>query len=189
MALPSELLGDVVTVLDDLEIPYFVTGSVASIAFGEYRATADVDIVASIQERHVQLLCAAFPQDRYYVDAQMVRDAVRGGGQFNVIDAQSGYKADIIIPDQSPLNAQRFARARRLRLTGANRAYWFSSPEDVILKKMEFFREGGSDKHLRDIAGIIKTMGDKLDRSYIERWAATLQVDGVWQAILKKANG
>ena len=62
----------------------------------------------------------------------------------------------------------------------------FSSPEDAILKKMEFFRAGGSDKHLRDIAGVLKTSGPAIDTAYIDQWAATLGVQDIWQAIIER---
>ncbi|MCI0629818.1 MAG: hypothetical protein L0Y44_04090 [Phycisphaerales bacterium] len=186
---PSELIRTVTEVLNDLEIPYFITGSVASIVFGEGRQTADVDIVAQVEDRHVVRLCAAFPADRLYISEDAVREAIGLHGQFNIIDSTTGYKADIIVPAPTALNAQRFARARRVRPAAADRTYWFASPEDVIVKKLEAHREGGSDKHLRDVAGIIKTMGDQLDREYIERWAATLSIDDIWRAVVKRTNG
>ena len=51
---------------------------------------------------------------------------------------------------------------------------------------MEFFREGGSDKHLRDITGVLKTSGSEIDRAYIDRWATTLGLTEIWQAILDR---
>jgi hypothetical protein len=85
----------------------------------------------------------------------------------------SGLKVDVIIPAPTDFNRSRFARARRVR-AGEDWDASFSSPEDAMLKKMEFYREGGSDKHLRDIAGVLKTSGATIDRRYVERWAAKL---------------
>jgi hypothetical protein len=65
----------------------------------------------------------------------------------------------------------------------------FASPEDVIIKKMQYYREGGSEKHLRDIAGILKISGDKVDKNYIARWATLFGVDTIWQAILEELAG
>ena len=61
-----------------------------------------------------------------------------------------------------------------------------SSPEDAIIKKMEYFREGGSEKHLRDITGVLKTSREEIDRAYVERWAATLNLSDLWQSILER---
>ncbi|HEX9731150.1 MAG TPA: hypothetical protein VGG06_04090 [Thermoanaerobaculia bacterium] len=61
---------------------------------------------------------------------------------------------------------------------------YFASAEDVIVKKMDFFRQGGSEKHLRDIAGILKISGDDLDREYIENWAENMGLETIWRTIL-----
>jgi hypothetical protein len=57
------------------------------------------------------------------------------------------------------------------------------------VKKMEFFREGGWDKHLRDIAGVLRISGRDIDRAYIDRWATSLGLTGIWQAILVRMRG
>lgn len=186
---PSELLAKVADVFERLNIPYFVTGSVATIAYGEFRSTADVDIVAKVALPHVRALCESFADDRFYISADAITDAIRNRGQFNIIDSMSGYKADIMIPGSSPLDALRFQRAVRIPLQSGDREYWFSSPEDVIIKKLDFYREGQSDKHLRDIAGILKTMGEQLDRAYIVKWAAQLDVLDIWQAVVNRVEG
>src|SRR5688572_16707 len=85
VTLPSELMRRLANAFDDLKIEYLITGSMASSAYGEYRATADVDFVAKITQKHVPLLVAAFPADRYYVDESAIRDAIRRCGQFNII--------------------------------------------------------------------------------------------------------
>ena len=94
-------------------------------------------------------------------------------------------KVDVIVPAPSEFNRSRFARARRVR-AGEDWDVSFSSPEDAILKKMEFHRAGGSDKHLRDIASVLRISGDEVDTAYIDRWAATLGVTEVWRAILAR---
>jgi hypothetical protein len=99
---PSELLAYVVRVLEQLAVPYLVTGSTATIAYGEPRFTNDIDI--------------------------------------------------------------------------------------VILKKLEYFREGGSEKHLRDIAGVLKVQGQRVDRQYIVEWAGRLGVLDIWQAVAERTD-
>lgn len=188
VALPSELLSRVADALNDLEIEYFITGSVASSAYGEYRATADVDVVARIAERHVPLLLATFRPDRYYVDEAAMRQAIRTCGQFIIIDTESAFKADIVIPNPSAFNTSRMARARRIPLGGQQRLYWFASPEDVILKKLEYFRDGQFDKHLRDVSGILKAMGDRIDRTYIENWTSQLGTTDIWRAVVQRVE-
>jgi hypothetical protein len=64
----------------------------------------------------------------------------------------------------------------------------FASAEDVIIRKMQYFQQGGSDKHVRDIAGVLKIRGDRLDRHYIAEWADRLALRDVWELILTRAG-
>ena len=112
-------------------------------------------------------------------------EAVRRHSQFNIIHPGSGLKVDVIVPVSSEFNRSRFERARRVQ-AGTDWDASFSSPEDVIITKMEYFREGGSEKHLRDITGVLRTTGDSIDRLYIARWAAILGLEDIWQSILDR---
>ena len=94
---PYELLEKVVKAFDRLRITYLVTGSVASMAYGEPRFTNDIDIVAGIGEEHIGGLVEAFPAEDFYISADMIRQAVRQPGQFNIIHPASGLKIDVII--------------------------------------------------------------------------------------------
>jgi hypothetical protein len=180
---PTELLAFVASVCDRLGLPYFVSGSVASAYYGEYRSTRDVDIVVALRPAKVVEFCAAFPAPEFYVSVEAARQAVLGGSQFNIIHPASGFKADIMLPEPSDYSEMRFERARRVRLDdGAERV--FSAPEDVILMKLRYYQEGGSDKHLRDIASMLKVSGDQIDRAYIATWAARFDVAGVWSQVL-----
>ena len=181
----SELLRFVVSVLERLDLRYFVTGATVTIFYGEPRFTNDIDIVVDLPEGAVPAFCRQFPEEDFYVSQEAARDAVRRCSQFNIIQPSSGLKVDVIVPAPSEFNRARFARARRVQ-AGDGWDASFSSPEDAILKKMEFFREGGSDKHLRDITGVLKTSGSEIDRAYIDRWATTLGLTGIWQAILDR---
>lgn len=105
--------------------------------------------------------------------------------QFNIIQPDSGLKVGVIIPADSPFNQNRLQRRRRLRPYGEVDA-WFASPEDVIIKKMEYYREGGSEKHLRNITGMLKVSGNTIDRAYISEWADQLGVRPIWQAVCER---
>lgn len=166
-----------------LDISYLVTGSIASAAYGEPRLTNDIDIVAAIGPQHIAPLVAAFPEPEYYIDAEMIRGAIQRQGQFKIIHPCSGFKIDAIIRGNTPFDDSRFARKRRL-LPAADYQADFAAPEDVIIKKMEFYKEGGSEKHLRDITGMLRTSADPIDRGYIMNWAVRLGVSEVSEAIL-----
>jgi hypothetical protein len=183
----SELLHFVIEALETIGLRYFVTGSMATIFFGEPRFTNDIDIVVDLPADKIAQLCAAFPSPDFYLSEETVRRAVSRRGQFNVIHPSSGLKVDMMVPTDSPFNRSRFARAKKIRPAPDFDAT-FSSAEDVILKKMEAYREGGSEKHLRDITGVLKISGAKLECGYIEDWADRLGTAEIWREILKRVG-
>lgn len=177
-----ELMNYVVDALDRHGIPYAITGSHASSVYGETRFTNDIDVVIDLSSQTIlDQLLTEFPEGTFYVSDIGARHAVRHGGQFNIIHEDSSQKVDLIIPEKVNWPDQ---LARRTKVaTEASRAIWFVSPEDLILKKMDFYREGGSDKHLRDIAGILKISAGKVDRAYITKWASELGLEEIWNEI------
>ena len=177
----DELLRRAVGVFERLGLRYFVTGSVATIFYGEPRFTADIDVVVDLPPSRIADFCAAFPSPEFYLSEESVRLAVARRGQFNLIHPTSGLKVDVMIPADTEHNHSRFSRVRRLS-PGPGFEASFSSPEDVILKKLEFYQAGGSDKHLRDIASVIKTSGATLDLEYVDAWSRRLGLDDLWRA-------
>jgi hypothetical protein len=180
---PSDLLRRVAEVFESLEIRYLITGSTATIAYGEPRFTNDIDVVAALPETKVDALCAAFAAPEFYCSPEAARDAVKRHFQFNIIHPASGLKVDVMIPAVTPFNASRLSRAIRVP-GGPAFSAWFASPEDVIIKKLEYYRLGRSEKHLRDIAGVLKVRGERLDRDYISDWATRLGLSAEWQLVL-----
>jgi hypothetical protein len=179
---PNDLLRSVVAVFEQLHVPYFVTGSIATITYGEPRFTNDIDMVADLKESHVEPLCAAFEPPDYYISPDAVLAAVRARHQFNLIHVTAGLKVDIIVPEDTDFNRSRFAR-RRLLPSGPEGDAQFAAPEDVILKKLEYFREGGSEKHIRDIRGVLKVQGDRIDCAYLDEWAHRLGLAALWRDV------
>jgi hypothetical protein len=182
-----ELLQKVVEVFERLQIQYLVTGAIASIAYGEPRLTNDIDIVAAIEENHITGVLKAFPSPEFYVSEEAMKGAFRHQRQFNIIHPSSGLKIDVIIKKDTQFDHSRFSRIRRIQPAESYQAN-FASPEDVIIKKMEYYKEGSSEKHLRDITGIVKISGDILDYKYIAEWAKRLDLTEIWDAIRKRLN-
>jgi hypothetical protein len=184
---PSDLLRYVVEVCERLGLRYFVTGSMATIFFGEPRLTNDIDIVVDLPRERMADFATAFPAAEFYVSEEAIGRAVLRRGQFNVIHPASGLKVDVMIPSPTPFNDSRFRRIRRLQPAPDYEAM-FASPEDVILKKLEYYREGGSEKHIRDIAGILRISGKHIDRTYLEEWADRLGLAEIWAKVLGSAG-
>ncbi len=182
---PSELMQKVADVLESLDIPYLITGSMATIAYGEPRFTNDVDVVVDLPSAKIDAFCAAFAAPEFYCSQDAVRQAVEQHFQFNITHPTSGLRVDVMIPAETEFNRSRMGRAVRMP-GGADFSVWFASAEDVIVKKLEYFREGGSEKHLRDIVGVLKVQGEHVDRDYITEWTAKLDLTDEWKTVLSR---
>lgn len=179
---PSDLLVLLAEKLERLQLSYFVTGSIATIIYGEPRFTNDIDVVVQLHADDVELFCQGFPSPDFYVSEEAVNTAIRNCRQFNIIHPSSGLNIDVMVPMDCPYNASRFQRKQQLRVAEGN-SIWFGSPEDVILKKLDYYQQGQSDKHIRDILGVMKIQGQKLDRGYIDDWSTKLKLANVWQSV------
>jgi hypothetical protein len=179
---PRQLLQVAAHFFESHGIAYRIVGSMASIAYGENRFTNDIDIVADLQPQQIDDLCQHFQPPDYYVARQAVAEAIARGHQFNIIHIPAGLKIDVMLPKRTEYARLEQQRAIRLADPDGLSAV-FATPEDVILNKLIFFQLGGSDKHLRDIAGILHVKADAVDRDYITAWASKLGVDAEWMLV------
>ena len=183
----NDCLRLVIEVLERLKIPYLICGSVASAAYGEPRMTLDIDIVVDLRLGQVSDLCAEFPAPEFYVRKESAREAVLHGTQFNVVHPATGNKIDFMISGTDAWSQAQLARRQKARLFGSLDGFT-ASPEDIIISKMRYYHEGGSEKHLRDIAGILAVKAVNVDRDYVSQWATRFGVSDVWQAILRRVQ-
>ena len=170
--------------LEAFGIPYFVTGSTAGILYGEPRMTHDIDIVVDLRAGDVGRFVAAFPLEEFYCPPEdVLAIEVRRGqrGHCNLIDHATGFKADIYIAFDA---LHRWALARRRTLAVDDVAMQVAPPEYVILRKLEYFREGKSEKHVRDIRAILAVSGDHLDRAFLEDRVDALGLGAEWQYVV-----
>jgi hypothetical protein len=170
--------------LERAGIRYAITGSVAGSAYGEPRLTNDVDIVVDIGAQDATRFEACYPPTDFYcppdeVIAVEARRAHRG--HFNVIHHDSGFKADFYPKGNDALHDWALTSVRRVDVDGSTVA--LAPPEYVIIRKLEYHREGGSQKHLDDIAGILNALGSVVDDALIEKHAARLGLDEGWRAL------
>lgn len=168
--------------VDPLEragVPYAIVGSVAASVYGEPRATNDVDLLIQLSRADAGKVTDAFSPDDFYVPPREVIEIELGrshGGHINVIALETMVKADFY--PVSATEAVWFARRRALEIAG--RKVWFAIPEAVIVHKLRFFREGGGEKHLRDIRGMLTVGGNEIDRALIEQAVAELNLGREW---------
>lgn len=181
----GDLLRRILDAFAASEVEYLLVGSVASAAYGEPRLTLDIDVVAALTVAKLPNFLSFFPAPEFYVSSDAAAEAARTEKQFNIIHPASGWKIDIIVKKADEFDRSRFARKRSIPVF-PDRSASVASPEDIIIKKMEYYREGGSEKHLRDISGILRISGDELDIPYIERWTACKGLTEIWRVILLK---
>ena len=186
---PHELMQRMADFFESQGIAYRVVGSLASMAYGEPRFTNDVDIVAQLTLDKIGALNAAFPAPEYYLSESAAREAVARHLQFNIVHPASGLKVDVIVPPDTEFARSEAKRIRRITSEGEYSA-WFGSPEDVLLNKLVYYQlsDGVSDKHLRDVAGMMKLLRENLDRDYIAEWAVKLGVAAAWELVRQRVD-
>lgn len=183
----SDLVRKLAAELERLGIRYFITGSIATISYGEPRLTNDIDVVTDLNADVIDAFLAAFPSPEFYCSKEAALHAIRERFQFNILHPESGLKVDVIVPSDSEFDRARFQRKARVP-GGPAFDVWLSSAEDVIIKKMEYYKEGGSEKHVRDILGVLRICREKVDRAYIDSWANRLGLTEIWKTIMAKAD-
>ena len=172
-------LEPVADALESLSVEFYIGGSTASSAHGFARATIDIDLVADLKGEHVDRLVSVL-EGRYYVDAEMIRNAIERTRSFNMIHLPTMFKVDVFIMKDRPFDRVARTRTQRQPLSEASpRQFPIASPEDVILNKLEWYRAGDevSQRQWGDVVGIIQVQRDRLDREYLRRWAGELGVN------------
>ncbi len=181
----------VAAVFEALDVAYAVGGSLASSLHGETRATMDVDFVAALHEPLVAEFVTALGTD-FYADADVIREAVRQRRHFNVIFLPELFKADIFLATTSELDQEELERRQQVVVSAEpRRTLWVASPEDVVLQKLSWFRqgEGVSDRQWRDVLGVLRVQAGRLDRGYLESRARRAGLAALLDKALAEAEG
>ncbi|MBP6507076.1 MAG: nucleotidyl transferase AbiEii/AbiGii toxin family protein [Opitutaceae bacterium] len=170
--------------LEAAGLSYMVTGATAAIVYGKPRYTNDVDIVIVLSDVDATKLHAAFPENQYYAPpVEVIRTEAgrKRRGHFNLIHEESGYKADLYPVGSDPLHHWAMERRRQTELPGGS--VWVAPPEYVILRKLEYFREGTSTKHLTDIRAMLDVSADAIDHAVLADWIARLGLQAEWERV------
>jgi len=172
--------------LNRADIRYVIGGSVAAIFYGEPRFTRDVDMIVFLNESAIRQLLEIFPAGEFYLPPPEViaAEAAREQrGQFNIIHLDSTFKADIYPTGRDAFNAWAFRNKRSAVFAGETLV--LAPPEYVIVRKLEYFREGGSDKHLRDIRSILNVSGPQINQVDLNEWVQRQGVEAEWKRVLE----
>jgi hypothetical protein len=174
-------------VLDQLGIPYMLTGSLVSSMQGSPRSTHDIDLVVDLPADRINEVYTAFPAPDFYLSQEAMVEAVRTRTMFNVLDTAEGDKFDFWVLTDEPFDLSRFKRRRFMEVDGEQ--YPVSSPEDTILMKLKWSHAaGGSKRQELDAQNVYELQHVRLDTAYLEYWVRELGLADAWERLLAQAK-
>ena len=169
--------------LNEARLSYMVTGSVASIIYGEPRMTHDIDLVLELHVENVRNFIDLFPADKFYCPPQDViktEIARETRGHFNIIHHETGFKADIYPVGQDELHQWAMAKRQKIKIDHSD--MFIAPPEYVIIRKLQYHKEGGSTKHLRDINRMVEISGEGIDKPALEQMIIKYDLLDEWKS-------
>lgn len=176
----EDLLIKVIDRVNQLNISYMMTGGIAAIFFGKPRLTHDFDIIVELESEQIQKLVNTFEND-FYISIEAIQKAIDNRSMFNLIHFDSGIKVDFWLIKDNEFDKKRFER--RQKHIYASRDIFFSSPEDIILKKILWFKESKIQKHFDDALGVLEIQKN-LDFDYLKEWAEKLSIQTLLDKLL-----
>ncbi|MEO8702831.1 MAG: hypothetical protein ABI867_22495 [Kofleriaceae bacterium] len=171
-------LRTIVALLEHASIPYMVVGSFASMVHGEPRTTHDLDVVIDPTAASLEAFLASIDAEQFYVDPDVARDALQRRSMFNVIDMATAWKLDLIVRKDRPFSIEELRRRTPQRIVDLDIAT--ATAEDTVIAKLEWSKDGGSERQLSDVAGILRIRHGSLDLDYIDRWVSELELHAQW---------
>lgn len=170
-----ELLKDVAGRLEKAGIEYMITGSLAMAVYAVPRMTRDIDIIIQVSLKDVGKIIGIFSKD-FYLDETSVRQAIQNRGMFNAIHNESVIKMDFIVRKNEAYRIEEFTRRRRIEIQGATFAV--VTPEDLILSKLVWAKQAGSELQFKDVR---RMAAMAVDEDYLKKWSKILGVEDLWK--------
>jgi len=184
-----EFISQLIAHLGRSDIPYMLCGSVASSFHGEPRATKDVDLVIECSRRHLPELLRRIHEAGWYVSDDAAMEALEQRTMFNVIDPDSGWKADLIVRKDRAFSLCEFERRQSAAVFGGDYpAMILTTVEDTILSKLEWSLGSHSEQQYRDALQVAIVGHESIDRDYLTQWAEALGLDELLKELLAKAD-
>lgn len=191
LADPLKVVLKLTVVLDQMHIRYLVGGSLASSLHGVPRATQDVDVVAEIDESHIERLASAL-EPEFVVEKSAMYEALRRRSSFNIIDKEDVFKVDVFVSVPDSLGRMEMGRRVRYNLAQTEGVSLFlCSAEDIVVRKLLWYQLGGgvSERQWSDVQGVLKVQGDALDTDYCRTWAEHLGLTALLDKAFAEAAG
>ncbi len=190
LAEPIRITQLIAKVFDRLQIPYLIGGSLASSLHGIPRATQDVDMIAGLKSQHVTTLVKAL-ETAFYIDPNMIHEAIQHGSSFNVIHLDSMFKIDIFVLQDDPSSRAEMSRRELYKFSDeSEQGLFLATAEDIIIRKLYWFQLGGgsSERQWNDVLGVLQVQKDKLDYSYLQQGARKMGVETLLKQAVEDAS-
>ena len=178
------MAGIIAEIFEEMGVAYMMVGSLVSSFYGEQRFTRDIDMVADIKLENVDEFVKHFPIEKFYISKEAVIEAIQRKAMFNIHHHDTGHKIDIFIPGKEIFAKEELKNRKKVDIDGTD--IFVAAPEYVILKKLEYYKQGESEKHLRDICSMLRISGETINKEYISEWAEKMGVHEIWKKILQK---
>ncbi|MBM2820483.1 MAG: hypothetical protein HW405_243 [Candidatus Berkelbacteria bacterium] len=180
--LEIETLIKVAKVLDELKIPYYVSGGYAVSIYGRPRFTADLDMIIKMSlsqgSDFTKRMVVLFPTG--YVDKDQIDNALKNSGEFNIIDPESGLKIDFFIAQKGDFEEECFKKAKR---KDVGYKVKFTSPENLIISKLIWYKDSSSTRHLEDIESVLSN--SHIDQRSLNSWIRKIGLEEEWEKARK----
>ena len=186
---PLQLALRVIRILEDLGATAWLGGSLASSIYGIPRATQDADIVANLRVEMARPLVERLGEE-FYADVEHIASGIERRASFNVIHLATMFKVDVFLVGQDPWSVREIERLRTVEIDADGTQIRVTSPEDIILHKLTWYRAGGhiSDRQWRDALGVFQVQGDRIDRVYLKGMAEDLGVFDLLEDLVREAG-
>jgi len=185
MTTQEDFLKRVSNALKNAGIQYMISGSIGSSFHGRPRATNDFDIIIAPDKKQLNTFINSLGEE-YYLNIEAAMQAFAKNGMFNIIDLETGGKADLILRKNRNFSLVEFERRQKEKVLGLN--LWIASPEDIILSKLEWSEPRDDTQQFRDALGVAVVQWDSLDKDYIRKWAKELNIENLLQQLLQQAE-
>ena len=163
--------------LNEANINYMVSGSIAANYYTVPRMTRDIDIVIELKRGDIDGFVSLF-EDDFYANMEMITNEVSRRGIFNLIHSQYVLKVDFIVKKASAYQQAAFSRRKQVLIEQS--FMWFVSPEDLVLSKLIWAKDSHSEMQLNDVRNLMQTV-DNLDLKYIDYWISQLCLEEIYR--------
>jgi len=177
-------------ILDELNIPYAIGGSIASSVYGRVRFTQDADITVTLLDDKAEQFYNSI-REHFYISKSAMHQAVRGKTSFNVIHTQTAFKIDVFVAQDNEFDNNLIQRAQKIKLSeDIEKTFSVVTAEDIILLKLMWYKQTdcSSEKQWSDLLGVLTGRRDALDFDYIKSWSKKLQVDVLLTRAMKESE-